>query len=943
MPSLPLYQLRKGEVYAALDTSPDGLTPDEAAQRLELYGPNLLAEPPPAPIWRKLALYLFHPMALLLWLAGGVALLNKRAALGLVIWLVVLINASFSFWREYRAGKAVNSLKHLLPAYARVVRAGQEVHIPTSEIVPGDILVLAQGDNIPADARLVEEYGLRTNNASLTGESLPARKLADASLRDDLSELERPNLLFAGTSVVSGTGRAIVYATGMLTQCGRIANLTLTVKEAPGPLQQQMARLTRLLSIAALATGLIVFVVALFQVSMPIHDAFILAIGILVATIPEGLTATVTLTLAMAVQRLAQHNVLVKKLSIVDTLGTISLICTDKSGTLTQNQMTVRKLWVANTRIDVSGVGYQPKGSFSPALSALNGRPDRANLADVRMLFKAALLCNNARLNPPSPEHPHWSALGDQTEAALRVLALKGGLDEQQQAETFPRLYELPFDARRKRMSTIHSSDGCETVFVKGAPKEVLQLCSFIQMHGQVVPLDEATRTAILAANDGYARAALRVLALAYRELPARQQYSARSEPYSVEKIEKELVFIGLAAMMDPPRPEVAQAVQELRAAGIRIAMITGDYGLTAESLARRVGMLVSGTPRILTGAELECVSDEDLKALLDQEIIFARMAPEHKLRLVAAYQERGEVVAVIGDGVNDVPALRKADVGITMGLTGTDVAKEAANVILTSDNFETVVRAIEEGRAVYQNLRKFITYIMASNVPEVLPFILTALFKLPLALTVAQILAIDLGTDLFPALALGMDTPEPGIMLRPPRRRDQPLVDGKLILRACAWLGTLEAAMCYAGFFFVYYIYGYPLWNGLPFASGIDQPISVYVLATTTFHAGVVMSQIGNAFACRSETRNVRHMGWLSNRFLLIGIAIEIGLILSMIYIQPLAVAFEHRPLPPTYWLGLALFAPLLYGIERVRKSIFRSFSNLNRVKDRSDQGVSL
>jgi magnesium-transporting ATPase (P-type) len=946
MPSLPFYHLRKGEVYAALDTSPDGLTPDEAAQRLELYRPNLLAEPPPAPFWRKLAGYLIHPMALLLWLAGGVALLNNRAALGLVIWLVVLINASFSFWREYRAGKAVNSLKHLLPAYARVVRAGQEVRIPASEIVPGDILVLAEGDNIPADARLVEEYGLRTNNASLTGESLPARKLADASLRDDLTELERPNLLFAGTSVVSGTGRAVVYATGMLTQCGRIANLTLTVKEAPGPLQQQMSRLTRLLSAAALSTGLIVFVVAFFEVSMPIHEAFILAIGILVATIPEGLTATVTLTLAMAVQRLAQRNVLVKKLSIVDTLGTISLICTDKSGTLTQNQMTVRRLWVANTQIDVSGVGYEPKGSFSPALSGLNGRSDRASLADVQMLFKAALLCNNARLNPPTPEQPHWSALGDQTEAALRVVSLKGGLDEQDQGTAYPRLYELPFDAHRKRMSTIHRSDGCETVFVKGAPKEVLQLCSFIQIHSQVVPLDDQTRAAILAANDDYARSALRVLALAYRELPARQAYVARvarSEPYSVEKIEKELVFIGLAAMMDPPRPEVAQAIQELRSAGIRIAMITGDYGLTAESLARRVGMLANDTPRIMTGAELESLSDEELNALLGQEIIFARMAPEHKLRLVGAYQQLGEVVAVIGDGVNDVPALRKADVGIAMGLTGTDVAKEAANVILISDNFETVVRAIEEGRAVYDNLRKFITYILASNVPEVLPFILTALFKIPLALTVAQILAIDLGTDLFPALALGMDTPEPGIMLRPPHRRDQPLVDGKLIVRACGWLGMLEAAMCYAGFFFVYYLYGYPLWNGIPAGTGLDQPIVVYVLATTTFHAGVVMSQIGNAFACRSETRNVRHMGWLSNRFLLIGVAIEIGLILSMIYIHPLAVAFEHRPLPPTYWLGLALFAPLLYGIERVRKSIFRSFSNHNKVKDRSDQGVSL
>ncbi len=924
MDTTPIHSLRASEVYRALETSPEGLMAEEVAARHSLYGSNLLSQTPQVSPVFHFILHIIHPMALLLWVAGLLALVLHESALAFTIWILVLVNAIFSFWREYRAEQAMSALTRLLPAYARVMRHGQDQQVPASEIVPGDVLILAEGDNIPADARVVEDYGLRTNNSTLTGEAVPARKTSDGSFVEGISEVERPNLVFAGTSVVSGTGRAVVYATGMLTQFGRIARLTQAVHESPSPIQHELAKITRIISIMAIGLGAIVFAVGVTEVQLQHFEAFILALGIIVAAVPEGLPATITLSLAMAGQRLAQRGVLVKKLSVVETLGNISIICTDKSGTLTQNQMTVREIWAGRQRLEVSGVGYAPNGSFSPDP---HGKPFEA---DLNILLEAAMLCNNARLNPPTVEHPQWSSLGDQTEAALRVAALKGGVDEKDLQARFPRVHELPFDARRKRMSTIHqdamSFEDGQVAYVKGAPREVLLLCNHIMLHGERCPLDEAERAEILAANDEYARKALRVLALARRDLPPRQG------TYTVERVERDLTFLGLMAMMDPPRPEVSEAVAVFRQAGIRMVMITGDYGLTAESLARRVGMLSTRNPRILTGAELDAMTDLELQSVLKEEVIFARMAPDHKLRLVSVYQSMGEVVAVTGDGVNDAPALRKADVGVAMGLIGTDVAKEAADIIITNDNFATIVAAIEEGRAVYDNIRKFITYIFSSNVPEVLPFLLTAMFQIPLALTVQQILAIDLGTDLFPALALGTEKPEPNVMNRPPRRRNAPLMDAGLLARSFLFLGLTEAVLCYAGFFIVYSVLSSPNFLGLPLFPWLASigliphylnlpPGMLYILAITVFHSGVVMAQVGNAFACRSEKEKGHRLGWFSNPFLLVGIAIEILIILALVYYAPLASLFQHVPLPAIFWAGLASYALVIYSLDRIRK----------------------
>ena len=927
--STPIFSLRVPEVFDALETSTAGLINAEAEERLSLYGQNLLSQQKQEPVWEKLLRELIHPPALVLLIVGLVALLQHDSVLAFIIWSIILVNTGFSFWREYRAEQAIEKLREILPSYAHVIREGTENYIPSSNIVPGDVLVLAEGDNIAADARVIEEYGLRANNATLTGEAIPSRKSADPSLRPGISELERPNLIFAGTSIASGTGRAVVTATGMSTQFGRIAHLTQTIPEEPTPFQKELNHLSKFTAWIAAGIGTIVAVVGYFSLEFPPKEIILLALGIVIAVIPEGLVATLTLSLAAAVQRLAQRGVLTKKLSTVEKLGQVSVICTDKSGTLTQNQMTVRDIWVAGHRVKVTGIGYEPIGNFLPEPTG------QAWEKDLLSLLEVASCCNNARINAPSLEHPGWTSLGDQTEAAMKVASMKEGITEEAVNRILPRIHEIPFDARRKRMTTIHREVNCEIAFVKGAPREILQLCTKILVNGNVIPLTSQLRTEIMSVNDQYARSALRVLALARRDLPP------RTGTYTAESVEQDLTFLGLMAMMDPPRPQVEKAIKTCGEANIRIVMITGDYGLTAESLARRVGMLTTKNSIILTGAELDELSDVALQELLDKEVLFARMAPEHKLRLVSAFQERGEVVAVTGDGVNDAPAMRKADVGVAMGIIGTDVAKEAADIILTEDDFGAITAAIEEGRGVYDNIRKFITYIFSSNIPELMPFIVKANFPLiPLALSVRQILAIDLGTDMFPALALGMEKPEPDVMKRSPRPRNQPLLDRGLLWRAF-WLGMIEATMCFAGFLSVFIFSGHVQRIGLaflaPLASLVDFHLTIpfgnaLLLASTVYHAGVVTSQVGNVLACRSDRSRSSSIGWLSNKYLWISILLEVAGILALIYVPFLARIFNHVALPAWMWIGLSLNALVIYSIEWIRKAIMRRTRNVRK-----------
>jgi Ca2+-transporting ATPase len=921
----PIYALPLSEVCPVVGSSPDGLTAAEAQARLQQYGPNAIQTIKGTPLWKKFLANFTHLMALLLWAGGIMAFIGQMPQLGWAVWAVILINGVFSFWQEFKAEKATEALKKLLPSFARVIRDGQELKLPTEELVPGDVILLAEGDHISADARLVEENELRVNLSTLNGESVPARRTAEASLREGITLTERPNLVFAGTSVSAGTGKAVVFATGMNTEFGKIATLTQSVGEELSPLQREVNRLTQIVTVLAVGIGVIFFILSVVVVRRPFSVGFIFAVGMIVAFVPEGLLPTVTLALAMGVQRMARRNALIKKLSSVETLGSCTVICTDKTGTLTQNEMTVREAWVAGRKLTVTGVGYEPAGEFTPA---------SLRSEDLVQLLTGAALCNNAKLVPPAQRDGQgWSILGDPTEAALLVAASKGGVQYADAAKQLPRLRELPFESARKRMSTIHQISNVkfqisnEMAYVKGAPKEVLELCATILMNGQVQPLTDALRAQIMAANDTYAKDALRVLAIARR--------SPLPEPpdrgYAVDWVERDLTFLGLLAMMDPPRPEVADAVRKCYHAGIRIVMITGDYGLTAESIARRIGIVGQGA-RIVTGAELDGMSDAQLVEALKSEVIFARVAPEHKLRVVTALKDQGEIVAVTGDGVNDAPALKKADIGVAMGITGTDVAKEAASMILLDDNFASIVNAIEEGRAVYANIKKFTTYIFTSNTPEAWPFILQIIFNIPLALTVMQVLAIDLGTDMVPALALGTEAPEPGVMDRPPRGQKDRIVSIRLIVRSLLWLGSLQTLLCFVGFYFLWWTMGYhdllhlPRPDLLPYAERLlTREGFVYILATTMFHAGVITTQIGNAYACRTERTSVFKIGFFSNRFLLVGFLVELTLISILIYVQPFQTIFEHGPLPLQYWGFLFLYAPVMFLAEEARKAVMR------------------
>jgi len=927
-------------VYQALETRPQGLSQAEAAERLQRFGRNAIREVKGKPLYLKFLANFTHLMAVLLWAGGIVGFIAQMPQLGIAIWMVNLINGAFSFWQEYRAEKATEALRRLLSPYALVLRDGEEQRILAEELVPGDVMLLAEGDRISADGRLVEEAELRVDQSTLTGESHPVRKMREAVLRTGLSRAELPNLVFAGTSVAAGTGRAVVFATGMESEFGKIAHLTQSVGEELSPLQKEMGRVTKVVAILATSIGLFFFVMSILVASVSLAESFIFAMGMIVAFVPEGMLPTVTLSLAMGVQRMARRHALVKRLSAVETLGSTSVICTDKTGTLTQNEMTVRDLWLSlsprqqgehsGRRLTVTGVGYTPEGEILEAGQPLLTPVDD----DLRQLLVAAGLCNNARLLPPNSESPRWTVLGDPTEAALRVLAAKGGVDLEAEARRALRLRELPFESRRKRMSTIHqiqhpaSNTLNRVAYVKGAPKEMLDLCTRIRLDGQERPLDEELRAQIVAANDDYARNGLRVLAIAARALPRSSALRGGLSEYTAEVVEQDLTFLGLVAMMDPPRPEVAAAVEECHHAGIRIIMITGDYGLTAESIARRIGIIRSAQPHIVTGADLDGMDDAALKAALQEEVIFARVAPENKLRVVAALKEMGHTVAVTGDGVNDAPALKKADIGVAMGITGTDVAKEAADMILTDDNFASIVSAVEEGRAVYNNIRKFAMYVFNSNMAEAVPFI-AMLFSqgmIPLPLTVMQVLSIDLGTDMVPAIGLGAEPPEAGAMDRPPRLQREPLLNGSLLVRALLWYGMIESVASMSAYFFFNWLHGWPT---MPLAA----EGTLYRMATTMTLAGVVATQVGAVFGCRTDRASIFEIGFHSNRLVLVGIVVELALLSLLTYVPFLQGVFNTAPIGLREWAYVFAWTPIIFLADEARKALLRWRERYGRV----------
>lgn len=906
-----IFRLTAEEIYKELDTSSKGLTNDEARLRVQKYGYNEITEVKKSSLIAKFLSNFTNLLAILLWLASILAFIGGMPELGFTIILVIIINALFSFWQEFKAEQATESLKKMLPQYVKVIRNGCTVQIIAKELVPGDLISLEEGDHVPADARLIEAFEIKTINAALTGESEPVRRTSDVVLEKDVSILQASNIVFMGTNVTSGSGIAIVYATGMNTQFGKIASLTQNIKIEQSPLQKQLQKVAKFIAYLSLAMGIFFFLIGLMM-GRSLIDTFMFAIGIITANVPEGLLPTVTLALAVGVQRMAKRNALVKKLSSVETLGGATVICTDKTGTLTQNEMTVKEIWTPAFKYKVSGVGYEPNGDFFIGEDKINLK----TLSNELSLFlKVGLLCNNSRIVKPSNENPSWNIIGDPTEGALVVAAEKAGFTREEILKEYPLVYELPFDSKRKRMSTIHNAENDIYVFTKGAPKETISVCNYI-FDGKdgIRKLDKEDIQKVIEQNDAFAKEGLRVLALAYKNI------NKIDKECTIDNTENNLVFIGLAAMMDPPRPEVKKAVENAQKAGIKIIMITGDYGLTAESIARKIGIVNSSNPRIITGNELDKISDIDLKnELKNREIIFSRAAPENKMRVVSMLKEMGEVVAVTGDGVNDSPALKKADIGVAMGRSGTDVAREVATMVLTDDNFASIVNAIEEGRTVYDNVRKFITYIFAHLTPEAIPYILFALFNIPLPITVMQILAIDIGTETLPALALGVEKSEPGIMERPPKSPNEKLLNFSIFFRGYILLGLISSVAVLSGYFWV--LYG----GGWHWGQILDAANPLAKKAATMTFLGIVIMQVANVFACRTEVASMFSIGILTNKLLNIGIIFELALTAILIYVPFLQNIFNTYSVPVTYWLFYIPFIPVLIGAEELRKWLIR------------------
>lgn len=894
---------------AKIDSSKSGLTDQEAQKRMEKYGKNVIATTQRQSMLKTFLTNFTSMMAILLWIAGFIALLTGTPELGIAIWLVNIINGVFSFWQQYRAQQATSALQKLLPSYVKVVRNGQSNKILASELVPGDIVTLNSGDNIPADGRLLTADSLEVNQSSLTGESTTVNKEIDIQTEEALKRAGKyaeANLVYEGTSVVNGSGVFVVLATGMATEFGQIASLTTSVTDVKSPLQKELDILTRQLSMIAIVIGILFFIAAVFFVGYPWAKAFIFALGMVVAFIPEGLLPTVTLSLAMAVQKMAKKNALVKHLNSVETLGETTVICSDKTGTLTKNEMTIEKVWLPNANYTVSGTGYEPNGIVKKGAK----RIDLSQEKDLLQLLRIGSLCNDSAIEE---KNDHYQFVGSPDEGSILILAAKADYDLIDEQKDYPRKSDLPFDSKRKRMSTIHTHDNQQYVFTKGGITEVLSCCQNYLKNGQIAPLDDTLKKQILTQNDSFAKDGLRTLAFAYRPLKS-------NEELTIENCEQNLIFVGITASQDPPRENVMDAIQKCHDAAIRIIMVTGDYGLTAESIARKIGIVKSDDVRVITGDDLAAMSEATLKENLRHEIIFARVAPEQKYRVVSTLQSLGEVVASTGDGVNDAPALKKADIGVAMGITGTDVAKEAADMILTDDNFTSIVNAIEEGRTVYNNIRKFLLYILNSNMPEAIPSLLFLISKgtIPLPLTVMQILTIDLGTDMLPALGLATEQTEAGTMKKPPRKQSEHLLTKQIILKAFAWYGLLASLISIGAYLFVNHLNGWP-------SVALASNGKVYAMATTMTLAAIVFCQIGAVFNCRTEKQSLFQIGLFSNKRILGGIIFEVILITCLMYLPFLQKLFGTTGIQLQDWLFLICIPLPLILIEEIRKKIIR------------------
>ena len=908
------------KVFDDLNTSTNGITSEEAKLRLKKYGYNRLSEKRQAPFLHKFIRNLKDLFGILLLVAAFLSYLSGSPELAIIILGVVFVNIFVSIFQESRAEKAMETLKSWMPEYAKVIRDGELKKIPVREIVPGDIIFLEEGDRVPADARLIEAFDLWTNNVPLTGESEPQPRVAEAVKVVEKAYLYSPNLIFMSTSVAKGQGKAVVYSTGMETQFGKIASLTQTIKEEDSPLQKEIALTAKYDFIIAVVVGAAFFLASFLFLRVSVQTSFLFMIGVMVACVPEGLQVTVSSALAINVLKMVKQHVVVKRLSAVQTLGSVTVICTDKTGTITKGEMTVNKFWVFDYVVDVSGSGYLPEGDFT-----INGQPlQEGQTASLEKLLEIAALCNGAKIDPPSDKNKFWNVIGDPTDGALLVATLKSNVNIQDALAAKPILDVLPFSFERKRMTTVHKLNGNVLIYTKGAPRNILDVCSKVLIDGKIVELDTEKMGWIESRIHEFANAGLRVIAVAYRQMP-KGEYTKGLE------VENNLIFVGLAGMRDPPRAEVKDAVEKAKQAGIKTVIITGDYGPTAQSIAQDVGIVEKDFAQVIRGVDLEELKDQ---AIVDEvkkgNVIFARVSPEQKLRIVKVLKKSGEVVAVTGDGANDAPSLKEADIGVAMGASGTDVAREAADIVLLNDSFASIVKAVESGRAIYENIRKFIVYVFSHNWAELIPFLLYAALGFPLPLLVVQVLAIDLAIDVIPSLALSREPPEAGIMQEPPRSIKERLFTRKVLIRS-VFIGVIIATGAMIGCLNAWAAGGWHIGMPVPhdwqFGVAGIKPNPLYLKGVTMMFAGIVVAQAGNVLACRTSRQSIFRTSLKTNKWIIAGIVAQLSILSLLVYVPLLQNVFGTQPLNLTDWLFLISLALAVVFAEEIRKFFVRRF----------------
>lgn len=911
------------EFLQKLHVDENGLSEQEASSRLKECGANILEETGKESIIKKYLRQFRNLFSILLTVGAILSLIGEyldpgqgNLYIGIALVGVVILNGTFTFIQEYQAEKTMESFRQLLPPHARVLREGKVRDILASELVVGDIILLEEGDKVPADGRLIETNALKVDNSAITGESEPQLRSLEYT---HPNMLESRNMVFSGTLVQSGNGKAIIFGIGHNTQIGSLATLTQQTSGVDTPIRKELNHFIKVISAIAVIMGVIFFILAFF-IQNVFLASLIFAIGIIVANVPEGLLPTVTLALSLASRRMASQNALIKQLESVETLGSTTVICADKTGTLTQNRMAVNTLMIGFQCLVLQYSLSSLKKTATREAEESKNKAAAEEIADLgtegvcitekpvwdpeklsSVFIRVAGLCNNAELSESPPGYT-----GDPTEGALLVFA--NSIEDIKKLQSdYPRLEEFPFDSRTKRMEVIcRTPEGKLEVYLKGAPEVVVKMCS-LSLDSEIRKLDGNKQQELLDQHLSLAKKGERVIALAYRQIEELKEYT------------EDFIFLGFVGIVDPPRPEAREAIAKCHTAGIKVVMITGDHPVTAESIAKDVGLANAGNLEIITGDELATLSNADLASRLkNPSIVFARTSPVQKLKIVQLFQAEGEIVTMTGDGVNDAPAIKNADMGVAMG-SGTDVAREAADMILLDDNFATIVNAIEEGRTVFDNIKKFIVYIITHTIPEVLPYIAFILFALPLPMPVQLILAIDLGTDMLPALALGEEKGEEDIMKRPPRPRTEKLLTPQVLLTAYGIKGPIEAV---AGFFCYFAVLFEGGWN---FGEQLASNNPLYMQSITAFFSAVIICQIANVFASRTRFQSVFTMGLFSNRTVLVGIATEL-IILAIIIWNPSAnLIFNTRPLDLRYLFFAIPFAILLLGVDELRKYLLR------------------